>query len=73
LGVAQGSRLAEVREALLALGYSSSELPEVLDRLAAGRAGPGPEAPVGELVRAALKELAGASPRSAGPRGALAR
>ena len=47
-----GSKLGEVREALLGLGYGYSELDEVLERLA------GADAPVEELVKTALRTLA---------------
>lgn len=51
VAAAPGSKVAEVREALASLGYSPSELRGVIDRVAAS------EAPVEELVRAALREL----------------
>jgi len=48
------SAMAEVRDALMSLGYSAMELREVLDRVFE-EAGDGVE--VGGLVKAALKEL----------------
>ncbi|MGH2703912.1 MAG: Holliday junction branch migration protein RuvA [Actinomycetota bacterium] len=48
---AEGSSIAEVREALVALGYTPAELREVLESLA-GRA-----EPVEELMRLALRDL----------------
>ncbi|MGI8425073.1 MAG: Holliday junction branch migration protein RuvA [Actinomycetota bacterium] len=48
------SKMAEVREALMGLGYSAMELREVLDRVL-DQAGDGVE--VGGLVKAALREL----------------
>ncbi|CAN5850821.1 Holliday junction branch migration protein RuvA [soil metagenome] len=46
-----GSKLAEVREALIGLGYAPAELSEVLDKLASD------EGEVEDLVKAALKAL----------------
>lgn len=46
------STLAEVREALLGLGYTPAELREVLERVPAGE-----DVPVEETLRAALREL----------------
>lgn len=46
------SALAEVREALLGLGYTPAELREVLERVPAGE-----DVPVEETLRAALREL----------------
>lgn len=45
------SKLAEVREALIGLGYAPAELSEVLETLAAD------EGPVEDLVKSALKAL----------------
>ncbi|MGH9194429.1 MAG: helix-hairpin-helix domain-containing protein, partial [Acidimicrobiia bacterium] len=61
-----GSTTAEVREALMSLGYSAAEVREALERIrSAGApagngntAGRAPEDSVENLVRAALKELA---------------
>lgn len=50
---AAGSRLAEVREALVGLGYTPAEARQALDRITET----GPDRTVEELVRAALKEL----------------
>lgn len=47
----QSSTTTQVREALIGLGYTPAELREVLDRLN------GNDAPVEEMLRAALKEL----------------
>lgn len=47
----QGTKRTEVRDALAGLGYSPQELREALDRL------PDEDAPVEEMVKAALKEL----------------
>lgn len=49
-----GSKVAEVREALGGLGYTPAEAREALDRIDAASS----DAPVEELVRAALRELA---------------
>lgn len=49
--VAVGSAVAEVREALVGLGYAPAELRPVLDRIAERAA------PVEEMLRSALKEL----------------
>jgi Holliday junction DNA helicase RuvA len=46
-----GSKLAEVREALIGLGYAPAELSEVLEKLADD------EGPVEDLVKSALKAL----------------
>lgn len=51
LGGPPSARVAEVREALVALGYAPSELRGVLERVA------GSDGPVEEMVRAALREL----------------
>lgn len=48
-----GGAVAEVREALVGLGYAPAEFRPVLDRIAGGDG-----APVEELLRSALKELA---------------
>jgi Holliday junction DNA helicase RuvA len=66
-GIPGGSHLAEVREALVGLGYTPAELRPVLDRLAAPGGHPGaqleehpegaPEASLESLLRQALKEL----------------
>lgn len=48
---AGGSKLSEVREALVGLGYAPAELRAVLDRIGTD------EAPVEELLKSALKEL----------------
>jgi holliday junction DNA helicase RuvA len=50
--VPAGSAVAEVREALIGLGYAPAEFRPVLDRIAADGA------PVEELLRSALRELA---------------
>jgi holliday junction DNA helicase RuvA len=50
--VAAGSALAEVREALVGLGYAPAEFRPVLDRFAADGG------PVEAMLRSALKELA---------------
>ena len=52
VGVMSGSKIAEVREALIALGYSPSELREIVDLLPDDG-----QAQVEDLMRAALKEL----------------
>lgn len=59
LGVAgttwdNGSKMAEVRDALVGLGYSPAELRGILERTFAQA----PQAEVQQLVKAALKELA---------------
>lgn len=48
---AAGSKLAEVREALIGLGYAPAELSEVLEKLASD------EGEVEDLVKSALKAL----------------
>jgi Holliday junction DNA helicase RuvA len=50
--VAAGSAVAEVREALIGLGYAPAEFRPILDRIA------GAGTPVEELLRSALRELA---------------
>lgn len=47
-----GSKLAEVREGLLGLGYSPQEVSDVLSRVSAK------DLPVEEMIKQALKELA---------------
>lgn len=49
-----GSKVAEVREALIGLGYTPAEAREALEAISASTS----EAPVEELVKAALRELA---------------
>lgn len=53
---AGGAKLTEVREALLGLGYAPGELTEVLEEVAG--AGAAADAPVEDLIKAALKALA---------------
>jgi Holliday junction DNA helicase RuvA len=51
-GIIVDSKTAQVRDALVGLGYTPAELRDVLPRVA------GEDRPVEELVRSALKELA---------------